>query len=487
MTATPTHRLPPPHQEGGNRLYISILRRLIGFVALVLAVCTSNAQGLNSHDYTVVEVKADSAEIHFHKSSSKLDLNLDGNGSRIDTLMRQIRKLTGQDSTFVVSTLRVIGSASPEGSEKINRRLSEKRARALFDYFADHITLPESITDFEYLGRNWKGLYTLVEADPSVPYQSEVLDLLQKALTSERLTVHESNHLLYRLKIMRNGVPYSYLYHHLFPALRYSYLYVEYEKRIHREITQLVLKTIEEEEALQNDSTTFDEPAEEISETEKIIINEPEKIIINEPQQRVKNSFEKAPDSPKSFYMDIRTNMLYDLAAVPNIGAEFYLGKNISILADWMYSWWDSNPRHRYWRIYGGDLGIRWWFGNKAHTKPLTGHHLGIYGGVLTFDFEWGGTGYMGGVPGGTLWDRCLINSGIEYGYSLPIAPHLNIDFSLGLGYLGGNYIKYFPFDNEYFREKEFRLNYFGPTKAEVSLIWLIGRGNHNVKKGGEK
>ncbi len=196
---------------------------------------------------------------------------------------------------------------------------------------------------------------------------------------------------------------------------------------------------------------------------------------------------DRLPKEPKSFYMDLRTNMLYDLAAIPNIGAEFYLGKNFSILANWMYSWWDSNPRHRYWRIYGGDIGARWWFGNKAHTKPLTGHHLGIYGGVLTFDFEWGDKGYMGGVPKGTLWDRCLVNSGIEYGYSLPIGPYLNIDFSIGFGYLGGRYIKYFPFDNEYFREKEYKMNYFGPTKAEITLIWLIGRGNRNIKKGGEK
>lgn len=29
--------------------------------------------------------------------------------------------------------------------------------------------------------------------------------------------------------------------------------------------------------------------------------------------------------------------------------------------------------------------------------------------------------------------------------------------------------------------------HWFGPTKAEVSLIWLIGRGNYNEKKGGKR
>ncbi|MDE5871278.1 MAG: DUF3575 domain-containing protein [Muribaculaceae bacterium] len=187
------------------------------------------------------------------------------------------------------------------------------------------------------------------------------------------------------------------------------------------------------------------------------------------------------------FHMDIRTNMLYDALLVPNLGAEFYLGKNISLYGEWMYAWWDNDRRHHFWRIYGGDLGLRWWFGRKAHSKPLTGHHLGVYGSILTFDFELGDTGYLGGKPGGTLWDRWLVNTGIEYGYSLPVGKRINIDFSIGIGYMGGNYIKYYPFDNDYYYDKEYHMHYIGPTKAEISLVWLIGRGNANRRKGGGK
>lgn len=152
-----------------------------------------------------------------------------------------------------------------------------------------------------------------------------------------------------------------------------------------------------------------------------------------------------------------------------------------------MYAWWDKNARHRFWCTYGGNLGARWWLGRNSESNPFTGHHIGIYAGVLIFDFELGGTGYMGGKPGATLWERFLVNSGIEYGYSLPIGRRLNIDFSIGLGYLGGNYIKYFPFDNDYYRDKEYKLRFFGPTKAEISLVWLLGQGNSSKRKGGKK
>ena len=90
----------------------------------------------------------------------------------------------------------------------------------------------------------------------------------------------------------------------------------------------------------------------------------------------------------------------------------------------------------------------------------------------------------MGGLPGRTLWDRCNRYAGIEYGYSLPIGRRLNIDFTLGLGYLGGKVVKYEPADRGYLWEDTHNFTWFGPVKAEISLTWLIGRGNVNMKGG---
>ena len=176
--------------------------------------------------------------------------------------------------------------------------------------------------------------------------------------------------------------------------------------------------------------------------------------------------------------MSLKTNLLYDAALVSNIGAEFYLGKGWSVGANWMYAWWNSNKRHNYWRIYGGELDIRKYFGRRAQTKPLTGHHLGLYGQMLTYDFETGGTGYQSKLSYGV---------GIEYGYSLPLGRRLNLDFGIGIGYLGGEYKKYDPIDGHYVWKETKQRHWFGPTKAEVSLIWLIGRGNYNEKKGGKR
>ena len=87
-------------------------------------------------------------------------------------------------------------------------------------------------------------------------------------------------------------------------------------------------------------------------------------------------------------------------------------------------------------------------------------------------DVEFGGRGYQ--MP------HFGFGGGVEYGYSAPIARRLNLDFSLGIGYQGGTYHEYVPIDNHYVWQSTRKRNWFGPTKLEVSLVWLIGRGNYH-------
>lgn len=179
------------------------------------------------------------------------------------------------------------------------------------------------------------------------------------------------------------------------------------------------------------------------------------------------------------FYMSLSTNMLYDLALIPNIGAEFYLGKNFSIDANWHYTWWKKTSWEWFHRTYGGDLALHYWFGKAAKNKPLTGHHIGVYGQMITYDFEYGGRGFLA--------DRWSWATGIEYGYSLPITRRLNLDFAVGFGYHWGVYDEYLPIDGHYVWQQTSNRKYLGPTKVEASLVWLLGRGNYNLKKGGKR
>lgn len=166
----------------------------------------------------------------------------------------------------------------------------------------------------------------------------------------------------------------------------------------------------------------------------------------------------------------VKSNLLYDAALVPNIGVELPIVKNFSLALDWQYAWWKNNPKHRKWQTYGGYLEGRYWLSQEE--KLFKGHHIGLYAQALTYDVEFGGRGYLSA--------RWNYGGGISYGYAQYIGKKLHLDFSIGIGYLRGNFHEYLPEDGHQVYQKTKCLNFFGPTKAEVSLVWNIP-----IKKGG--
>lgn len=75
----------------------------------------------------------------------------------------------------------------------------------------------------------------------------------------------------------------------------------------------------------------------------------------------------------KPFYMDIRTNMIYDALLIPNVGVEFDLGKRWTVAANAMYGWWNNDRSHWYWRAYGGDVPCANGWERQPEGKPSRG------------------------------------------------------------------------------------------------------------------
>lgn len=394
----------------------------------------------------------DSVRIHFRQGRSGLDMSLRDNRRALSRIADSL-STSYADSMYRLRKIVVEGGASPEGSVELNRRLSEKRAETLFGYLSQYGGLPDSLALFRFIGRDWKGLLRLAEADPRVPHREETLVFLRRVAKESRAGERAEDRNVEELVRLAGGAPYRYMYRTLFPELRASRLYLWYRK---------VWNPLKSPQP-----TAFAVPA-------------PAAL----PQRLDLPRYTPAPPE-RPFYMALKTNLLYDAALIPNIGVEFYLKDGWSVSAGWMYGWWKKDRIHWYWRAYGGDIAVRRWLGKAAGEKPLTGHHVGIYAQTLTYDFEAGGRGYMGGEPGGTLLDRASFAGGLEYGYSLPVKPRLNLDFTVGIGYLGGKYYEYIPMDDCYVWQATKQRHWFGPTKLEVSLVWLLGRGNVNKGKGG--
>lgn len=379
-----------------------------------------------------------------------------GNGHTLETMINDLNQTLASEGT-VPDSLTIISSTSPEGPAVLNERLAIQRAgntrnlliKSFPQFKADRINVTSSVND-------WSGMVLTLRRDSTFQHGAEIL----KVLLDPRV---ENKDLAIRSKLPDE---YNMLKNKMFDNMRTSSVTIRVIKTIDN-VDEFVVEEIQDELPAEEPSPVKeDKPAMDTAVVETV--QEP----IEESVQQEEPSKEKKP-----YYIAAKTNLLYDAAIVPNVGVEVYLGKNFSVAGNWMYSWWKSDRVSWYWRTYGGDLALRYWFGRAAKEKPLTGHHIGLYGQILTYDIEVGGRGYLG--------DRWSYGGGLEYGYSLPVKQRLNIDFTLGLGYLGGEFQEYLPIDGHYVWQVTKMRNWIGPTKLEVSLIWQLGRGNINKDKKG--
>lgn len=185
-----------------------------------------------------------------------------------------------------------------------------------------------------------------------------------------------------------------------------------------------------------------------------------------------------APVKKRPFCMAVKTNLLYDAVLIPDIGVEFCLGKNWSVAGNWMYAWWKSDRKHNYWRIYGemwscaaGSVGERWKNRFPGIMSDCTGRSspmISNWVGKVT----WG----INGVTG-RRGLRLLVTCGTSVQCGFHVGNRLPWRIVQGVH----------PFDGHYVWQTTKNRRWFGPTKAGISLVWLIGRGNYNEKKGGRQ
>ncbi len=425
---------------------------LIIFLLLLTASIASYADTRQYHP--------DTLEVYFYQGYSTWQPKFRDNGKNLQLFLERFKQKQANKQFNKIPTIHIVAGCSPEGLWSNNQRLARKRAATMKNILKDKIQLPDSIIVEDIRGINWAGLRKMVEKDPNMPNKEEVLwhiDNSPEVVRNAQGKLVEARKL--RLAYLADGVPWRYMYDKFFPSLRSFHLAIVIE-----------WKKTEPLPAIRSNSWRPLEYQYKLPP-----IPEPQPLPEPEPQPEPER---------KPFYMAAKTNLIYDALLVPNAGLEFYLGKDFSIAGNWMYAWWKHDAIHWYWRIYGGDMALRKWFGRAAKEKPLTGHHAGVYAQMLTYDFETGNRGYMGGEPGGTLWDKANYVCGLEYGYSLPIARRLNIDFVVGAGYMWGEYHEYIPQDNCYVWQVTKKRRWIGPTKAEISLVWQIGYGNVNRNKG---
>ena len=403
--------------------------------------------------------------LYYRSGYSLLELSYMDNAAKLETLKQGIRSI-GDNPNTVLQHIKILSAASPEGNSKLNKRLARRRGERLRDYLKEMLNLPDSVFTVSSAGEDWEGLALKIQKEKA-PWSQKALYIIRNTpewIVRNGKVVDGRKR---QLQNLNGGKAWKYMLANHFDSLRSGALVVCEIRHIVPSVSPTdSLSLIQNQQGSEQESLPQKDAQDTASQLQVY------------PGENAAEAENAAHASGRNSYFALKSNLLYDALLVPNLSLEASIGSGWTLGAGGMFAWWSKDAKHRYWRIYGGDLEIRKYFGTLSKSKPLQGHHLGIYGDFLTYDFEFGAKGYQ---------SKATYAAGIKYGYSHPIANRLNLDFALGIGYLHSNYKTYVPRDGCYVYQETKKQKWLGPTQAEISLVWLLGKGNTNKKKGGKK
>lgn len=367
-------------------------------------------------------------------------------------------------SAACVDTVVIMAYASPEGDETYNGHLAVKRAEAVKGYLVwKYPFLNQNRIVTHPRGEDWIGLRRLIQADARVPDREEVLAILDKVSDTDRCKL--------LLRQLNCGYAYRYIYRNILPRLRNAMLCtVRLKQPKYTDVLDARPSLGEQSIAEHREQRFFTSSEARESVTERLM------------QSAMKYSVQ-SDGKPSSFRFNpsfaIKSNLLFDFALAPNIELEFPLGRNDrwSFNVEWVFPWWlIDDDKYCFQVLYGGLEG-RYWLGDRAKHRTLNGHFLGFYAGAGEYDLQWKRDGYQG---------EFYIAAGISYGYALPLARRLNLEFSVGIGLLRTDYEHYHAVNGyeTLLWQSDGKYTWFGPTKAKISLVWLLGK---KWRKGGER
>lgn len=278
----------------------------------------------------------------------------------------------------------------------------------------------------------WEEVYRWVASDNRVPDREEVLMLI-------RYHYGNFDRLETLLRYLDGGKPYAYLKQHIFPR-------INRRNAVHETLAAAGLpmpaSTLPKEVRIEAGSLLPPAPAAEK---------------------------ERESSSPRRVVVALKNNILYDLALAPNIEVEFAIGKRWSLNTEYKCPWWLNERNDFCYQLLSGGVEARCWMGNRKHRSRLTGHFLGVYAEGGTYDFQFKeDRGYRGRYYGA---------AGLTYGYTHRLASRIALEFSLGVGYLETEYRKYTTYKGDLVWTGSGRYHFMGPTKAKVSIVWLITAG----------
>lgn len=389
--------------------------------------------------------------LYFRKDKTDVDRDyLDNEGALayIDSLLSSV-------NPDEVESIEIRTSASPDGTVSHNDKVEARRAESVRRYIESKYPEFSDKVKETRGGENWPEFRKNVEDDDemSEPLRKRILSIIDSDDSADR-----------KEQRLRDMDEYDEVAERHFPALRYA------ETRITRR---------QKEEPKAPEAPEI--PAEEI-ETEEVELSVEQDTLDTfvAPVDTLAAPVEEPVDTiaPRRPVVALSTNVLYDLAITPNFAVEFPIGKKVSVYGEYTFPWWVTRDNSRAWQMLKWDIGARYWFFGGRSENPMdvmTGPFAGIDLSAGYYDIE----------PHHKGWQGEFQMVGAELGWAWDLGRNWRLDAYVGAGWMGSHFRYYEATtgDKHLIYQHSGKLNWFGPTKAGVSVKYIFGTKDRRTVK----
>lgn len=395
--------------------------------ALSLCAFAVSADGTENPEQggpkTVIKTFRKQYTIFFRINRWDIDTTFRGNGGTIRRMQAEIDSLISEGS-ITADSISIVSAASPDGGNAFNVWLSKKRGLSTMDLLEERYPdIDPEIIYIDPMGEDWSTFRKVVYEDRNIPARDELIALMESDLTNDE-----------KEKVLRKMNPaFRYILKHHIYLMRASAV------TFNVSVPMVLMPPIAGPQALAEG---------------------PEGNILYRQVQPL-------PQAPveKKMILAARTNLLVPAL---NVGVEVPVGYSWSVGADYYFPWWLARSNRYCAEMLGWFVDTKYWFGkDRGEEDKLTGHALGAYAGFGYYDYQWEKSGNQGEY----------IDIGVDYTYAIPLAKdRLRMEFNVGLGWIHTVARHYTPTDDytDLIKDPGIRhrkYNFFGPTRASVSLV----------------
>ena len=367
-------------------------------------------------------------EVHFRWDDPRLDLHYMDNDKAFDRFAEVIDSI----GLHMIDSVVIVSQSSPEGTWRHNQRLSERRAATMRRALNQrHPELGDRL-HVHPDGESWERLREYVASDTK----------MKQSTIEKVLSVIDADISIDTKKWRMEQLPvYRYLYQTYYPRIRNSVFCIVY----------------------------YDIPLQMA----------PLPAAVNAPalvDSIASISMVYTSEKPREPVLNVRTNLLYDMGTVLNVGVEYYFrNPHWSLVGHYTFPWWSNDKYYYYLQILDWDIEARYYLQhNKYHAgwyvAPYV--HWNLYDISVNAELGWQGEGRGCGftlghafrVGDNQRWKvECFFRLGL---YQTLYDPyHASDPFN-------GKYYYDWPWAPENFVPRNHRLLWMGPTGAGVTVSY---------------